>query len=100
MKKLSLVALLIPLGIVSGGFKLKDDISSAPVVGEGCRVTDPSGTPLNVRSAPKGGSIRGAITNDTIVKVLEVRGDWARIKPHSSPGKSGWVYSKYLDCSD
>jgi Tetratricopeptide repeat len=53
-----------------------------PVVGEGCRVADPSGTPLNIRSSPKGGSIRGALSNDTVVKVLEVRGDWARIKPH------------------
>jgi Bacterial SH3 domain len=96
MKKLSVVALLITLGIVSGGFKLKDE----PVVGEGCRVSDPTGTPLNVRSAPKGGSIRGALSNDTVVKVLEVRGDWARIRPHDAPGKSGWVYSKYLDCSD
>jgi hypothetical protein len=96
MKKLSLVALLITSGIVSGGFKLKDE----PTVGEGCRVADPSGTPLNVRSAPKGGSIRGALSNDTIVKVLEVRGDWTRIRPHNIPGKSGWVYSKFLDCSD
>jgi SH3 domain-containing protein len=99
MKKLSLVALLITSGIVSGGFKLKGE-ASAPVVGEGCRIADPTGTPLNVRSAPKGGSIRGALSNDAVVKVLEVRGDWTRIKPHNSPGKSGWVYSKYLDCSD
>lgn len=70
MKKLSFVALLIASGIVSGGFKLKDDVST-PVVGEGCRIADPTGTPLNVRSAPKGGSIRGALSNDTVVKVLE-----------------------------
>jgi hypothetical protein len=99
MKKVSFVALLIASGIVSGGFKLKDDVST-PVVGEGCRIADPTGTPLNVRSAPKGGSIRGALSNDTVVKVLEVRGDWTRIRPHNNPGKSGWVYTKFLDCAE
>jgi Bacterial SH3 domain len=92
--KMLLIAALI---VVSGGFKLKDE----PTVGEGCRVADPSGTPLNVRSAPKsGGSILGALNNGTIIKALEVRSDWVRIRPHNGPGKAGWVYAKYLDCGD
>jgi hypothetical protein len=91
--KMLLIASVI---VVNGGFKLKDE----PVVNEGCRVADPTGTPLNVRSAPRRGSILGALTNGTIVKVLEVRGDWVRIKPYNSPGKAGWVYVEHLDCAE
>jgi hypothetical protein len=84
MKKLLLIALLVASSAVSGGFKLKDD--NAPVVGEGCRVADTTGTPLNVRSAPKRGGILGALANGTVVKVLELRDEWVRIKPHNTPG--------------
>jgi Bacterial SH3 domain len=98
MKKLLLIASLIASGAVSGGFVLKDD--SAPVVGEGCRVADTTGTPLNVRVAPKRGGILGALANGTVVKVLELRDEWVRIKPHNAPGATGWVYLKYLDCRE
>jgi hypothetical protein len=94
LQKYLLIAALIVIGC---GFKLKDE----PTVGEGCRVADPSGTPLNVRSAPRsGGNILGALNNGTVIKVLEVRGDWARVRPHNGPGKAGWVYAKYLDCDE
>jgi hypothetical protein len=81
MKKLLLVALLVASSAVSGGFKLKDD--NAPVVGEGCRVADTTGTPLNVRSAPKRGGILGALANGTVVKVLALL--WQIFRVHGIP---------------
>jgi hypothetical protein len=66
-----------------------------------CVVADPSGTPLNVRAVP-GGSILGALYNDSIVFVSDVTvangKKWAKVIPIRS-GKSGWVYLDYLaDC--
>jgi hypothetical protein len=42
--------------------------NKAPTV---CAVADPTGTPLNVRSSPKNGTVLGALHNDTLVTVKE-----------------------------
>ncbi len=51
-----------------------------------CTVADPSGTPLNVRAMP-GGSILGALYNDSIVFVSDVTlangKKWAKVIPIS-----------------
>lgn len=70
-----------------------------PSRGEGCLVADPTLTPLNVRKSPNG-PILGAIYNGTLVVVMGHRGDWVRIVPHEAAGKSGWVWLKYLTCSE
>ena len=50
-----------------------------------CTVSDPTGTPLNVRAQPKqNGSILGALNNDTSVVVKERRGQWASIVGRAS----------------
>lgn len=65
-----------------------------------CTVNDPTGTPLNVRSKPNG-AILGSLHNGAHVNLWElvyVRDKpWARITP-VGPGKSGWVFHKYLKC--
>jgi hypothetical protein len=67
-----------------------------------CTVTDPTDTPLNVRSQPNG-KILGALHNDTKVLVTEKTKDWkwAKIIPidMDKTGKTGWVFYDYLDCT-
>jgi hypothetical protein len=75
-------------------------LSSPSIAGDGpCMVTDPTGTPLNVRSRPNG-QILGALHNDTqvvIVGIAVVGGKrWVRILPEA--GKQGWVFSDYVSC--
>lgn len=60
-----------------------------------CRVMDPTGTPLNVRSAPNG-QIVGTLYNGTIVYIRGISYDskgrsWANVG-------SGWVYREFLAC--
>jgi hypothetical protein len=64
---------------------------------EVCIVNDQSGTLLNVRSTPEG-QIIGTLDNNTTISIGEQRGDWVRITSHEAPGKSGWVFRKYLKC--
>jgi Bacterial SH3 domain len=67
----------------------------------GCVVNDPTGTPLNVRKGPSSSAaILGALNNGTIVSTGTTQGNWVRVAPHEAPGKSGWVYKKYLECPD
>jgi uncharacterized protein YraI len=66
-----------------------------------CVVEDPTGTPLNVRSAPNG-SIIGALHNGALVQILDTMSDargrpWAYIAPLGA-GNRGWVYDRYLHC--
>jgi uncharacterized protein YraI len=66
-----------------------------------CTVTDPTGTPLNVRSRPNG-QIVGALHNQTRVfisgLVADARGRrWAKIVPLDE-GKAGWVFREYVAC--
>ena len=66
-----------------------------------CVVADPTGTPLNVRTAPNG-SIVGALYNGTRVSLLNIVADrsgqtWALIAP-LGPGKRGYVFRNYLAC--
>jgi hypothetical protein len=67
-----------------------------------CRVADPTGTPLNVRTIPGGRKIVETLKNGTQVTILDSKNDWAYIglvseKDHLIP--TGWVYRKYLDCT-
>ncbi len=66
-----------------------------------CVVADPSGTPLNVRTAPNG-RIVGALHNGTRVVVRETEYDgggrpWAYVTP-VGPGRAGFVFRDFLDC--
>lgn len=64
-----------------------------------CKVTDPTGTPLNIRDGGK--NIIGTLRNGTIVNILangrDDRGKpWALISPQN--GRSGWVYREFISC--
>jgi hypothetical protein len=64
-----------------------------------CMVTDPTGTPLNVRRFD--GKILGALHNGEIVKVLRTGADpkgkpWAYVA-YGTNGE-GWVYREFISC--
>jgi hypothetical protein len=75
-----------------------------------CKVTDPTGTPLNVRSEPTGGKVVRTLKNGTevIVGPSTEDGRWTQIIPlpvtkkqpklnaDGFPIFDGWVFTNYL----
>ncbi|PSB44034.1 peptide-binding protein [Chamaesiphon polymorphus CCALA 037] len=71
-------------------------IAVAPVKAETiCKVADPTGTPLNIRSYP-GGNVVGKIRNGKRVQIFEITID-DRGKPWANIG-SGWVVREFIAC--
>jgi len=67
---------------------------------EVCVVADPTGTPLNVTERPsQRAAIIGALNNEITVLTKMSRGAWVYTVPHEAPGKSGWVWRKFIDCN-
>lgn len=67
-----------------------------------CRVKDPTGTPLNVRTAPDG-IVIGAIENGRAVTILDFGQDrterpWAFVSEQTSGRPLGWVSRRFLAC--
>ena len=67
-----------------------------------CRVMDPTGTPLNVRSSPSG-NIVGTLTNGMLVSVVDNSIDangkpWAYIARYSDGVPIGWVFREFIAC--
>lgn len=67
-----------------------------------CYVSDPTGTPLNIRIEPNG-RIVGTIRNGTQVTIGEEREDergrsWVFIRNLDSGRGIGWVYRNFLNC--
>ena len=63
--------------------------------GATCIVTDPTGTPLNIRSSPNG-NIVGTLRNGTAVVIQDTAYDrqgraWAYIGV-------GWVFREFISC--
>jgi hypothetical protein len=70
--------------------------------GERCKVTDPTGTPLNVRAKPNG-KIIGTLANGTFVSILEYAPDangkpWAKVAHQESKKPIGWVFREFVSC--
>jgi hypothetical protein len=67
-----------------------------------CRLMDPTGTRLNVRTAP-GGQIIEAVSNGTLVTILDrsfVSGrKWVYVGRYENRVPIGWVYRDYLNCN-
>ncbi|MCB8838685.1 SH3 domain-containing protein [Aurantimonas sp. VKM B-3413] len=68
-----------------------------------CVVADPTGTPLNLRSSPRGAKV-GELRNGAVVVITEEGSDsqgkaWARVAQDRS-GRSplGWVFRSYIRC--
>lgn len=65
-----------------------------------CRVMDPTGTPLNLRTAPNG-QILGNLANGVLVAVVDqaVGSTWFYIKSLSDDATLGWVFREFIACS-
>jgi hypothetical protein len=69
---------------------------------ERCRVMDPTGTPLNVRTEPNG-PVVATLENGVLVTVLsqttDARGKpWAFIGDYSDNRPLGWVFREFIAC--
>jgi hypothetical protein len=69
---------------------------STPGLAQACVVTDPTGTPLNVRTTPAG-SIAATLANGTPVTIRQYSGNWVYVT-HASGAPIGWVFRPYLSC--
>lgn len=75
---------------------------SVSAYAETCKVTDPTDTPLNVRSAPNG-KIIGKVKNGTVVHVGEYGYDgqgrpWVVVFDVKTDKYIGWVYREFISC--
>ncbi|WP_426230907.1 SH3 domain-containing protein [Pararhizobium sp. DWP3-4] len=72
----------------------------AAALAAGCVVADPTGTPLNVRSAPQG-RVFSVLRNGAAVVIVDERTlagkRWAKVT--APDGTLGWVFASYLDCT-
>jgi S1-C subfamily serine protease len=67
-----------------------------------CRVSDPTSTPLDVRTSPNG-RILGTLENGLVLKILDETTDrngssWSYVARAEDDMPIGWVYGNYLDC--
>lgn len=70
--------------------------------GERCKVTDPTGTPLNVRESPNG-KITGTLANGSLVGIVEYKDaangkPWVKIVDHKTKTPIGWVFREFVSC--
>ena len=70
---------------------------------ENCKVADPTGTPLNIRSRPNG-KILFTLRNGTGVRAENLSDDqkWIEVFPLAGRDKDrkGWAYLDFLDCGE
>jgi uncharacterized protein YraI len=67
-----------------------------------CRVMDPTGTPLNVRTGPNG-EIVGNLPNGLLVSVIDRTRDgrgrsWVYVSDLQSGRPIGWVFREFVSC--
>jgi hypothetical protein len=103
-KTIYILAILAALGGFGVLFSQSDITVEAQAV-QHCLVSDPSGTPLNIRSTPNGKRIVGTLKNGTRVAFDTESGDgrdnsWAYIWLDKKNNKKplGWVLRANLDC--
>ncbi len=70
--------------------------------GDRCKVTDPTGTPLNVRSEPNG-KIIGTLANGVLVAIVESKDaangkPWVKIVDAKTNKPIGWVFREFVSC--
>jgi len=67
-----------------------------------CHVSDPTGTPLNVRAVPNG-TIVSILNNGDVLAVLSQTTHngkaWAYIGTGKEELPAGWVFQEYLTCT-
>jgi uncharacterized protein YraI len=69
---------------------------------ERCRVMDPTGTPLNVRTGPNS-TIIGTLPNGMLVTVLDRTRDargrpWVYVANYRTGRPIGWVFREFIAC--
>jgi hypothetical protein len=66
-----------------------------------CKVTDPTGTPLNVREAPNG-KVAGTVKNGALVTILKTEEQngkpWAFVADYETKKEIGWVFREFVSC--
>ncbi|MEN5082725.1 SH3 domain-containing protein [Bosea sp. TWI1241] len=78
-------------------------LTASPALAQNrCAVTDPTGTPLNIRETPNG-DIIGRVRNGAGVRVVNSGHDergrpWVLISPRGSAHIVGWVYREFISC--
>jgi uncharacterized protein len=78
--------------------------SGASATRNRCQVTDPTGTPLNIRSAPNG-AIVGNVNNGVLVQIVQTVQDnggrsWSLIQRFPDNQNLGWVFRSYVTCGE
>lgn len=81
--------------LISPGFALAAE-------GERRKVTDPTGTPLNVRESPNG-KIVGTLANGALVAIVESKDaangkPWVKIVDAETKKPIGWVFREFVSC--
>lgn len=82
---------------------LATSLTAAPAFAQSrCAVTDPTGTPLNIRETPNG-EIIGRVSNGAGIRVMNTSFDergrpWALISPRGRNHVVGWVYREFVSC--
>lgn len=69
---------------------------------ETCKVTDPTGTPLNARATPNG-KIIGKVSNGKVIYTSEYDYDnkgrpWAMVFDAKNDRYIGWVFREFISC--
>jgi len=70
--------------------------------GDRCKVTDPTGTPLNVRESPNG-KIVGTLANGALVAIVESKDaangkPWVKIVGAKTKQPISWVFREFVSC--
>ena len=65
-------------------------------------MTDPTGTPLNVRESPNG-KIIGTLPNGTLVSVVELKNaangkQWVNVQHYATKQPIGWIFREFVSC--
>lgn len=87
--------------LTAAGMTLAMTLSTS-VFAQTCKVTDPTGTPLNARATPNG-KIIGKVKNGTVVYVSEYDYDskgrpWAQIFNAKNDKYIGRVFREFISC--
>ncbi|MDO5770301.1 MAG: SH3 domain-containing protein [Psychrobacter sp.] len=75
---------------------------TAPAYAQTCKVTDPTGTPLNVRSSAAG-KVIGKLANGRVVYITDYEYDqkgrsWVLIFDAKTDNYIGWVFREFVSC--
>ncbi|WP_442753747.1 peptide-binding protein [Methylocystis sp. JAN1] len=87
-------------GLTLGALAAVAAWAAPALAGDRCKVTDPTGTPLNIRDQKK--NVVGTIENGRIVYIQRYGEDsdgkpWAYVSTQGGK-RLGWVYREFISC--